>query len=207
MSQSFNRREIKAVTDDLKLFLSAVNGTIGKLDYFSKHADALQREGVMEIAYDPAYIDLIVEVENAVISQVEKAEEKSISIQLHLSPASMMVHVDRLFFQQIFYRLFSDLLQVNEKKSIISVYFTDSDGKCIIELVSRAETQAAQASEDYFKKYRITNVLHAPAMQDENLLLVYKKMVEDMKGELAFVFSKDKPSYVRLKFELLAVSY
>jgi K+-sensing histidine kinase KdpD len=202
MPQVFDRREIKSITDDLKLFLSAVNGPIGKLDYFNTHAASVENNGSIEIAYDSGYIDLIPEVENAVIHQLERAEQKSISLQLHLSPASLMVHVDRLFFQQIFFRLFSDLLEVNEKNSIISIYVTDSDGKCIIELVSRAEMQAAQASEDYFKKYRITNVLRAPAMQDENLLLVYKKMVEDMGGELSYVFAKDKTNYVRLKFML-----
>jgi K+-sensing histidine kinase KdpD len=202
MPQYFNRREIKSITDDLKLFLSAVNGPIGKLDYFNTHAASVENTGSMEIEYNSGYLDLIPEVENAVINQLEKAEKKSINLQLHLSPASLMVHVDRLFFQQIFFRLFSDLLEVNEKNSIISVYVTDSDGKCIIELLSRPETQAAQASEDYFKKYRITNLLHAPAIKDENLLPVFKKMVEDMGGELSYVFAKDKANYVRMKFAL-----
>lgn len=203
MPHAFNRREIKSITDDLKRFLSAVNGPIAKLDYFNRNAASLEKNGVMEIGYDPAPVDLIPEIEKTVTSQVEKAEESAIGIHLHLSPASMMVQVDRLFFQQVFYRLFADMLQVNKKGAIISVYVTDSDGKCIIELMSRAEMQAGRASEDYFKKYRITNVLHAPAMQDEHILLAYKKMVEDMKGELAYVFTKDKPNYVRLKFGLI----
>jgi K+-sensing histidine kinase KdpD len=202
MSHAFNRREIKSITDDLKLFLSAANGPIGKLDYFNTHAATIEKNGSIEIDYHYQHTDLIPQVENAVIGQVEKAEARSINLQLHLSPASLMVHIDRLFFQQIFFHLFDGMLQANEKNSIISVYVTDSDGKCIIELMSRPETQAAQASEDYFKKYRITNALHAAATQDENLLPVYKKMVEDMGGELSYVFAKDKPNYVRLKFAI-----
>jgi K+-sensing histidine kinase KdpD len=202
MPQAFNRREIKSITDDLKLFLSAANGPIGKLDYFNTRAASVEKNELIEIDYHYQHTDLIPEVENAVISQVEKAEARSINLQLHLSPASLMVQVDRLFFQQIFFRLFADMLQVNEKNAIISVYVTDSDGKCVIELMSRPEAQAAQASEDYFKKYRITNVLQAPQKLDEDLLPVYKKMVEDMGGELSYVFAKDKPNYVRLKFAI-----
>jgi hypothetical protein len=52
-----------------------------------------------------------------VIRQLEEAEQKGTGIQLHLSAASLVVDTDRLFFQQIFFRLFSTLLEANEKKA------------------------------------------------------------------------------------------
>ncbi len=123
-----------------------------------------------------------------------------VSIQLHLSPASLMVNADRLFFHQILFRLFSSLLEANQKKSVVSVYVTDSDGKCIIEVINQPETLTPKASNDYFKKHRITNAFQPLPIQQDALLFVYKQMVEDMGGELSYSFTKGKANYFRLKF-------
>jgi K+-sensing histidine kinase KdpD len=202
MSRLFNRREINMITDDLKTFLSAAKGPIDKLDYFTGKAPDLERYGAIELGYRFEHIDIIPEVENAVIRQVEEAEEKGIGIQLHLSAASLVVDTDRLFFQQIFFRLFSTLLEANEKKAVVSVYVTDSDGKCIIEAISQPEGSPVKGSDDYFKKYRITNVYQMISEQEDALLSVYKLLLEEIGGELFYAFAKGKSNYFRLKFNI-----
>jgi K+-sensing histidine kinase KdpD len=202
MHQLFNRREINIITDDLKAFLSAVKGPIDKLDYFTTQADEIERIGSIQLDYRIEYIDMILEVENAVIKQLETVEEKESSIQLHLSPASLIVATDRLFFQQIFFRLLSTLLEVSKERSVISVYVKDRDGKCIIEAINHIQTVSVQTADDYFKKHRITNVLHSPPAQKHALLAVYKQLMEDMGGEMSYSFEKGKPDYFRLKFDL-----
>jgi len=131
------------------------------------------------------------------------AEKMQVSIQLHLSPASLMVNTDKLFFQQIFFRLFSGLLETNQKRSVVSVYVTDSDGKCIIEVINQAETLSHKASNDYFKKHRITNAFQPLPIQQDALLFVYKQLIEDMGGELSYSFTKGNANYFRLKFALI----
>lgn len=203
MPRLFNRREINMITDDLKIFLSAVKGPIDKLDYFTGKAADLERYGAIELAYRFEHIDIIPEVENAVIRQVEEAEARGTGIQLHLSAAALVVDTDRLFFQQIFFRLFSTLLEANEKKAIVSVYATDSDGKCIIEAISQPEGfSSVKGTEDYFKKYRITNVYQAISAQEDALLSIYKLLMEEMGGELFYAFAKGKTNYFRLKFDV-----
>jgi K+-sensing histidine kinase KdpD len=202
MPRLFNRSEINMITEDLKAFLSAAKGPIDKLDYFTGKAPHLERYGALELEYRFEQIDIIPEVENAVIRQVEEAEQKGTGIQLHLSAASLVVNTDRLFFQQIFFRLFSTLLEANEKKAIVSVYVTDSDGKCIIEAISQPEGSPVKGSEDYFKKYRITNVYQAISAQEDALLSVYKLLLEEMGGELFYAFAKGKSNYFRLKFNI-----
>lgn len=203
MPRLFNRREINMITDDLRIFLSAAKGPIDKLDYFTIKAPDIERYGAIELEYRSEHIDIISEVENAVIRQVEKAEENGTGIQLHLSAASLVVDTDRLFFQQIFFRLFSILLQSNEKKATVSVYVTDSDGKCIIEAISQPEgSSSIKGTEDYFKKYRITNVYQAISAQEDALLSVYKLLMEEMGGELFYAFTKGKSNYFRLKFNI-----
>ncbi len=200
MPHLFNQREINIITDDLKIFLGAVKGPIDKLDYFTTQSANLESWGGMELAYHYEHIDIIPEVENAVIRQLEMAEKMQVSIQLHLSPASLMVNTDKLFFQQVFFRLFSSLLETNHKRSVVSVYVTDSDGKCIIEVINQPETLTPQASNDYFKKHRITNAFQPLPIQQDALLFVYKQMIEDMGGELNYSFTKGKANYFRLKF-------
>jgi K+-sensing histidine kinase KdpD len=202
MSRLFNRREINMITDDLKIFLSAAKGPIDKLDYFTIKAQDIERYGAIELQYRVEHIDLIPEVENAVIKQLEQAEEKGIGIQLHLSAASLIVDTDRLFFQQIFFRLFSTLLDSNEKKATVSVYVADSDGKCIIEAISQPESASEKRDQDYFKKYRITNVYQAIPAQQDALLSVYTELLKDMGAELFYAFVKGKSNYFRLKFDV-----
>ena len=202
MPPPFNRREINMITDDLKNFLSVVKGPIDKLDYFTTQSAELEKTGSIELDYKFEHMDIIPEVENAVIQQLELAEKKEAGIQLHLSPASLMIHTDRLFFQQIFFRLLSTLLQTNEKRSIVSVYVMDSDGKCIIEVINQSATATVKGPDEYFKKYRITNIQQSPSVQPDALLAVYKKLIEDMGGELWYAFEKGKGSYFRLKFDL-----
>ncbi len=201
MPQHFNRREINIITDDLKNFLSALKGPIDKLDYFTTRSTVLESTGSIELDYQFEHVDIIPEVENAVIQQMELAEKKEAGIQLHLSPAFLLIHTDRLFFQQIFFRLLSTLLEANEKRSAVSVYVMDSDGKCIIEVINQSATATVKAPDEYFKKYRITNIQQSPSVQLDALLAVYKKLIEGMGGELWYAFEKGKANYFRLKFD------
>ncbi len=202
MLNLFNQRDINIITDDLKIFLSAVKGPIDKLDYFTVLQQKTAQPGNRELSYQNALVDIIPDVENAVIQQMELAEKKELSVQLHLSPASFFIKADRLFLQQILFRLLSGLLEASEKRSVISVYVTDSDGKCVIEAVDHKEIKKIiPVADDYFKKHRITNAFQTTGSQPETILNVYKKMVEDMGGELTYSF-KEKANYFRLKFML-----
>lgn len=202
MPHIFNQREINTITDDLRIFLGAVKGPIDKLDYFTNKVTGLEAWASIELEYQFDHIDIIPEVENAVIQQLDLADKMQASIQLHLSPASLMVNTDRLFFQQIFFRLLVTLLEANEKSSVISVYVNDSDGKCMIEVIEQWDTSSVKGPDDYFKKHRINNTSQLQSVPKDNLLWVYKLMIEDMGGELAYSFAKEGERYFRLKFVL-----
>ena len=200
MPNVFNQQDIRIITEDLKVLLNAERGQINKLDYFSTLMPQLETAGTMELDYQNENIDIIPEIENAVIKKLMLAEKKEIGIQLQLCPTSFMVQADRIFLQQIFLGLLSRLLESIENKSVVRIYVTDSDGKCIIEAISQAEAIKEKEEDNYFKKYRITNPLHASIIKEEAVLYVYKKIVEDMGGELTF--SNDKQHFFRLKFPI-----
>ena len=203
MPHFFNQYNISIITDDLRIFLNAGKGAIDKLDYFSTILTDIETAGSIELTYCYENIDIVSEVENAVVQQLEFAAKRELNIQLNFSPAALMVYADRLFLQQIFFRLLSDLLEASEKGSVISVYVTDSDGKCIIEVINQNEISGKMEADAYFKKHRITNAFQAPSAQSGDVLTEYKKIIEDMGGELNYPLAKDALNYFRLKFAIL----
>ena len=203
MPHFFNQYNISIITDDLRIFLNAGKGAIDKLDYFSTILTNIETAGSIELTYCYENIDIVSEVENAVVQQLEFAAKRELNIQLNFSPAALMVYADRLFLQQIFFRLLSDLFEASEKGSVISVYVTDSDGKCIIEVINQNEISGKMEADAYFKKHRITNAFQAPSAQSGDVLTEYKKIIEDMGGELSYPFAKDALNYFRLKFAIV----
>ena len=203
MPHFFNQYNISIITDDLRIFLNAGKGAIDKLDYFSTILTDIETAGSIELTYCYENIDIISEVENAVVQQLEFAAKRELNIQLNFSPAALMVYADRLFLQQIFFRLLSDLFEASEKGSVISVYVTDSDGKCIIEVINQNEISGKMEADAYFKKHRITNALQTPSAPSGDVLTEYKKIIEDMGGELSYPLAKDALNYFRLKFAIL----
>ncbi len=194
---------MQLLSDDLKVFLNAVKGPIDKLDYINTILPEVEDECSIGVKYRNEHIDIIPEVENAVILQIEEAEKKELNIQLHLSPASFIVIADRLFLQQIFYRLINNFFKASENRSVISVYVTGSDGKCNIEVLNQKDPSGKNETDNYFKKYRINNPLHTAQTSEGAVLMVHKKLVEDMMGELSFSFDDEKQLYFRMKFPLV----
>lgn len=188
--QAFNQREIQNLRNEQALFFSAAAS-----NRFPESKQAIDSE--LEYLLEP--FDIVPEIEAAVVYFVEMAEQKSINMQLYLSPACLMVKIDRLYFRQICYRMLQEMISLNHKGAIIRIYVTNCDGKCVVEIVGSKETRI---SEDYFKKYRITNT--RPVTPDESNFITYKKIMEDMNGELAYAFGNG--GYVRMKFTLIAVS-
>jgi len=99
-------------------------------------------------------------------------------------------------------KLLTDLLDTARQGSPIHIYVTDNDEKCIIESITQGRIINRQASDGYFKKYRITNPFHKGSVQTENVLPVYQHLAENMGGELVYSFTNEKGNYFRLKLAL-----
>ena len=173
-------------------------------DYYSQGSLQLKQlvgpvmEGNARIEYLYEDFDIIPEVENTTVTQLTAADEKQVTLQLHLSPEPVMVNIDRFFLQQILCKMLAHLLDTVKNGSIISIYVTNSDGKCFIEAISRPAVPEEEMPEDYFKKYRITN-----SLQRKDNLSVYKQITQDMCGELMYNFTKkSQGKYFSLKFAL-----
>lgn len=153
-----------------------------------------QPKGTVETRYQLQPTDIIPEIENAVIHFVAEAEQRSVRFQLHFLPAPVMVMIDYSIFQQVLSYCLSQILAAASIGAIVNLYVSDSEGKCIVEIVTRGQAPAAPVQEDYFRKYRITN----PHKQVDSGAAVYKRMMEDMGAELNCA----NPGYVSMKLRL-----
>jgi len=181
--------------DDLKSYPGIENVLTQKLA-------GLEKTVTVGMEYRYENFDIIPELEKAAIHNVPLVEEKKLGLQFHLSTSPVIVHLDRVFIQALLMKLVTDLLDTARQGSAIYIYVTDNDEKCIIESINQDGIINRQASDGYFKKYRITNPLHNGSAQAEKALPVYQHLVEDMGGELVYSFTKEKGNYFRLKLAL-----
>jgi len=201
MPHHYTQSSVNILVSDLKALTGpAVND---KLIYLDTKLTDLDKAGSINLEYRYEDFDIIAEIEMITISKMAEAENKAVSLQLYLSPSPVIVHLDRVFLQQILYKLLSQLLVSVQNGSVISIHITDCDGKCMVEGINHSAIVEEQITEDYFKKYRITNSPQNPVASVEDTLSVYKQITEDMGGELIYNFTnKSEKSYFRLKFIL-----
>lgn len=146
--------------------------------------------------------DIVPELETTAIYLMPAAEARQISLQIHVAHEPVMIQADRTFFQPLFYQILSKILEHSRDGDIVRVHVTDSDERCIVESIHQHAFVRKKPAGDYFTKYRITNALPGSAEATQDVLPVYKKIVEDMGGELLYAFNKGRDNYFRLKFPL-----
>ena len=201
MPHHYTQPSVNILVSDLRALTGpAVND---KLIYLDTKLTDIDNAGSIYFEYCYEDFDIVAEIEMITISKMAEAENKAVNLQLHLSPSPVIVHLDRIFLQQILFKVLSQLLVSVEDGSVISIHITDCDGKCMVEGINRSAIVEEQITEDYFKKYRITNSPQNPVASVEDTLSVYKQITEDMGGELLYNFTnKSEKSYFRLKFIL-----
>ena len=199
----YSQSELNSMIHDLKTAVEQNPYANDKLIYLTQKLADIENEEVTNIEYQYEDFDIIPEVEAITVSQLPDAEKKQVNLQFYLSTVPVMMHIDRVFLQQILFKLLANLLDAVPDGSVISIHVTDSDGKCIVEGINRSAVADEQTDDDYFKKYRITNSLQTPPSPAEYSLSVYKKIAEDMGSELIYNFTKkSQGNYFRLKFIL-----
>ena len=198
MPHHYAQPSVNILISDLRALTGpAVND---KLIYLDTKLTDIDNAGLIYFEYCYEDFDIIAEIEMITISKMVEAENKAVSLQLYLSPWLVIVHLDRVFLQQILSKLLSQLLESVQNGSVISIHITDCDGKCMVEGINRSAIAEAQITEDYFKKYRINNSLQNHVASVEDTLSVYKQITEDMGGELIYNFTnKSEKNYFRLK--------
>jgi K+-sensing histidine kinase KdpD len=191
MPRQFTPDMIQLLVNDLQSFNTACEANIT--------AHALTGN---QVTYHSEPFDIMPELEKTAIHLMPAAEAKQVSLQVHVSHEPVMIQADRSFFQPLFYKLLLKILEHSKEGTVVNIHVTDSDERCIVESIHKHAIMRKKPSGDYFTKYRITNGLPGSGEASKDVLPVYKKLVEDMGGELVYAFNKDRDNYFRLKFPL-----
>ncbi len=195
-------RKSSNLTSDQKEILSYITMGNEKLHYLSqKLADSAEADtGKIEYRYE--VFDIIPEVEKAAISLVDAASIKQVNLQVHLSPAEVMVNLDKIFLRHILFKLLSNVIRFIQKGSSVSIHANDLDGACIIEIINKAKPVGKEKLDEYFGRLTSPNQSDLATNQSGMGFSISKQLTESMAGALSYESNATVGNYFKLKFKL-----
>lgn len=142
------------------------------------------------------------EVENSTIEITDAAQIKQVNLQLHLSPSAIMVHLDKLFFAQVLFKLFTNAIKYAQSGSVMTIHTHEMNGKCVIEIVNIGKLVGMDKLNELFNKLKTSKQL-AEAMNSETNMgfAIAKKLTETMGGTLTYNSSEGTGNYYRIEFK------
>ncbi|MDE3251810.1 MAG: hypothetical protein KGO92_03320 [Bacteroidota bacterium] len=197
MPHQYSRSELQLVVDELKAFIR--DGFLAD-EVLSFYEDWLSDDRAMNpvtIRFNLQKIALLPVIENGLMAFLEYAEKKGIHLQLKAPTEELYCTADEAWVRLFFFRLFEKLLQKAPSEATIEIFLSEGDEKCLVEVLLPNKKQRPLPTDDYFKKHRITPVSETDS--SEKIFPVFSGMMEDMKGELQYKFSREGPDYFRLK--------
>lgn len=198
MGHFFTNRETSMIAEDLAIYQEQdIREQPGHMEELLIYPDAGSGK---QFSYTIEWMNPVPVIENIIIQLYETAQDKQINIQVHVPPDDREIAADGLFFRQIFFRFFMELIDCTNEKNIISVYLTGTEMNYVIEAVNLNKKNADAEPEAYFKKHRISNAFQKPAGNEPDLFRLYQYILEDMDAELRYNFNREQANYFRIKF-------
>lgn len=195
-------RKSSNLTSDQKEILSYITMGNEKLHYLSqKLADSAEADtGKIEYRFEE--FDVIPEVEKAAIALVDAASIKQVTLQVHLSPAAIIVNLDKIFLRHILFKLLSNVIRFIQKGSAISIHAENMDGVCIIEIINKATPIGIEKLDEYFNRLKAPNQSEYAITQSGMGFSIAKQLTTDMGGLLTYESNPTIGNYFKLKFKL-----
>jgi K+-sensing histidine kinase KdpD len=195
-------RKSSNLTTDQKEILSYITMGNEKLHYLSqKLADSAEAD-TGKIEYRMEEFDAIGEVEKAAISLVDAASIKQINLQLHLTPAEVIIRVDKIFLRHILFKLLSNVIRFVPKGSTISIHAADVEGNCIIEFINKSTPIGMEKLDEYFNRLADPNQAEAGMGHSGMGFAIAQQLTQNMGGQLMYESNPVVGNYFKLKFKL-----
>lgn len=190
------------LTAEQKEIVQYIGASNEKLGYLSEKLGGTADKNEAKIDFNYEIFDIGPVVEKAVIGIAsDAAQMKQINLQLHLSPTVMKVYLDKLFLNQLLFKLLSNTIRYAQSGSIITVHTNEINDKCIIEVVNVGKLIGKQKMDELFSKLQPhKNVKDALNTDDDLGLAVAKKLTETMGGTFAYNSEEKTGNYYRIEF-------
>jgi|LakMenEpi03Aug12_release.lakeMendotaPanAssembly.Ray.scaffolds.fasta_scaffold26438_5 signal transduction histidine kinase len=146
--------------------------------------------------------DIIPEIEQVAIASFDRAQIKQVDIQLHLSPAKIMVNLDKIFLRYILSNLLFDVIRFIQNGSVLSIHAADSEGMCIIEIINNATPIGKAQLDQYFNRLTVPDLFALANTQSGRGFSIAEKLTVEMDGVLTYKTELAIGNYFKLKFKL-----
>ncbi|TAF50212.1 MAG: ATP-binding protein, partial [Sphingobacteriia bacterium] len=132
----------------------------------------------------------------------DAASIKQINLQLHLTPATVTIRVDKIFLRHILFKLLSNVIRFVPKGSTISIHAADVEGDCIIEFINKSAPIGMEKLDEYFNRLADPNQAEAAMGHSGMGFAIAKQLTQNMGGQLMYESNPVVGNYFKLKFKL-----
>lgn len=197
---------LKQTNHNLSEEQNEILGYIGigndKIKYLSeKLASSTEADG-KDIDYNYTEIDLGREVEQAVMNLADAAMMKQINLQLNIDPSSTIVHLDKIFLDQLLSKLFSNVIRYASSGTVLSIHLHKVDNKAVTDIANKGKLLGSQKLEELFNDMNDTKDNKDIVHQNTSGFSIAKKLAEQMGGKLTYNSDESTGNFYRLEFNL-----
>lgn len=202
MSLDLLKNKSDNLSGEQKEILNYIGVGNEKLKYLAeKLADSADKDEA-KVQFNYEYFDIGPEVEKSTIEIADAAQIKQINLQLHLSRSPIMVHLDKLFFAQVLFKLFTNAIKYAQSGSVITIHTHELNDKCVIEIVNIGKLVGMEKLNDLFSKLKTSKQLAESIQSETNMgFAIAKKLTETMGGTLSYNSSEGTGNYYRIEFK------
>jgi signal transduction histidine kinase len=197
---------LKNKSDNLSVEQNEILNYIGagneKLNYLSEKLAASADKDEAKIAFNLEKFDINPEVENAVLDIADAAEMKQINLQLHLSASPIEVNLDKLFMEQVLFKLLSNVIRYSRKDSVVTIHTHNQNDNCVIEVINIGKLIGKEKMNELFNKLQPSkSLIDSTQLESEMGFSVAKKLTETMGGRFAYNSEESTGNYYRIEFD------
>ncbi len=202
MSLDLLKNKSDNLSGEQKEILNYIGVGNENLKYLSeKLADSADKDEA-KVQFNYEYFDVGPEVERSTIDIADAAQIKQVSLQLHLEPSQIMVYLDKLFFAQVLFKLFTNAIKYAESGSIMTIHTHELNDKCVIEIVNIGRLIGIDKLNELFNKLKNSKQLAEAVQSETNMgFAIAKKLTETMGGTLSYNSSEGTGNYYRIEFK------
>jgi K+-sensing histidine kinase KdpD len=201
MSLDLLKHKSENFTAEQKEIINYISTGNDKLSYLSEKLAASADRDEANVEFNYEYFDINPEIEKSVMGMFDAAQLKDINLQLHLSASVIMVYLDKMFLEQVLFKLLTNAIKYAEKESIITIHSNHISDKCIIEVINFGKELGSEKLNDLFNKLKPYKSLRESIASDADLgFSVAKKLTESMNGTLTYTSDEKKGNYYKIEF-------
>jgi len=173
-----------------------------KLKYLSEKLAASAITQDNKIDYEFTDVELGAEVEQVIVDLNDAATMKQISLQLNIDPSSSVVHLDKIFLNELLVKLLSSVIRYTSSNAIVSIHLHKLDGKVVTDIASKGKVLGLKMLEQLFNDEESSAISTETVSKNTSGFSIAKKLAENMGGKITYNSDEITGNFYRLEFNL-----